>query len=78
MEPDLSQGARSRRAGILLVTRALGYITAFVLVARMQADPDVGCAAAFGAISLAVGIVTSSIQPWFVTSRALPDVIMPN
>jgi hypothetical protein len=52
MEPDLSQAARSRRAGILLVTGALGYITAFVLVARIQADPDVGCAAAFGAIPL--------------------------
>jgi len=56
MEPDLSQAAHSRRAGILLVTGALGYITAFVMVARIEADPDVWCAAAFGVIPLAVGI----------------------
>jgi hypothetical protein len=29
MEPELSQGARSRRWGILLVTGAIGYIAAF-------------------------------------------------
>jgi hypothetical protein len=56
MEQDLSQAARSRRAGILLVTGALGYITAFVLVARIEADPEVWCAAAFSVIPMAVGI----------------------
>ena len=29
MEPELSQGARSRRWGILLVSGALGYIATF-------------------------------------------------
>ena len=31
MEPELSQVARSRRAGILLVAGALGFITTFAL-----------------------------------------------
>jgi Domain of unknown function (DUF6249) len=56
MEPDLSQAARSRRAGILLVTGALGYILAFAIVARVESDPEVWCAAAFGVIPLAVGL----------------------
>lgn len=54
MEPDLSQTARSRRAGILLVAGAVGYMLTFGLVARVE--PDAWVAAAFGAIPLAVGI----------------------
>ena len=54
MEPELSQAARSRRAGILLVAAALGYTIAFALVAR--AEPDAWVAAAFGVIPLAVGM----------------------
>src|SRR5216684_3030808 len=56
MEPELSQAARSRRAGILLVSGALGYITTFGLIAQIQGDRDVWTAAAFGIIPLAVGI----------------------
>jgi len=56
MEPELNQVARSRRAGILLVSGALGYILTFGLVAQIQADRDVWTAAAFGIIPLAVGI----------------------
>ncbi len=56
MEPELSQAARSRRAGILLVSGALGYIITFGMIARIQADPDIWTAAAFGIIPLAVGI----------------------
>ena len=56
VEPELSQGARSRRAGILLVTGAIGYIVTFGLVAQIQADRDFWTAAAFGIIPLAVGI----------------------
>ena len=52
--PDLSQTARSRRAGILLVAGAVGYMLTFGLVARIE--PDAWVAAAFGAIPLAVGI----------------------
>jgi len=56
VEPELTQAARSRRAGILLVCGALGYIATFGLIAQIQADRDVWTAAAFGIIPLAVGI----------------------
>lgn len=54
MEPELSQAARSRRAGILLTSVAIGYTIAFSLVARVE--PDAWVAAAFGVIPLAVGV----------------------
>ena len=54
MEPELSQAARSRRAGIVLVAGALGYIATFALIAR--SEPDVLVAASFGAIPLAIGL----------------------
>jgi hypothetical protein len=56
MEPELTQAARSRRAGLLLVSGALGYIMAFGLIAQVQADRDIWTVAAFGIIPLAVGI----------------------
>ena len=56
MEPELNQAARSRRAGILLVSGALGYIATFGLIASIQADRDIWTAAVFGIIPLAVGI----------------------
>jgi len=54
MEPELSHAARSRRAGILLSSVAIGYTIAFALIAR--AEPDAWVAAAFGVIPLAVGV----------------------
>jgi hypothetical protein len=54
MQPELSEGARSRRSGILLVTGALGYMLAFALIARV--DPEAWVAAAFGIIPLSVGL----------------------
>ncbi len=54
MEPELSELGRSRRAGILLVTGALGYITTFGLIARSESGAWI--AAAFGIIPLAVGV----------------------
>ncbi len=54
MEPELSHAARSRRAGILLTSVAVGYIIAFALIAR--SEPDAWMAAAFGVIPLAVGV----------------------
>jgi Domain of unknown function (DUF6249) len=54
MEPDLPEGAKSRRSGILLVAGAIGYMTTFILIARIE--PDAWVAAAFGAIPLALGI----------------------
>ena len=43
MEPELSQAARSRRAGILLVSASIGYTIAFALIARAEPDAWVGC-----------------------------------
>ena len=54
MQPELSEAARSRRSGILLVAGALGYILTFVLIGRQE--PDAMIAATFGAIPLAVGL----------------------
>src|SRR5580692_756118 len=54
MPPELSEAARSRRSGILLVAGALGYIATFVLIGR--AEPDAMIAATLGVIPLAVGI----------------------
>ncbi len=54
MQPELSEAARSRRAGILLVTGALGYMISFALIARVELHAWV--AAAFGVIPLTVGL----------------------
>ena len=54
MEPELSQAARSRRAGILLVSTALGYTITFALIGRVE--PDAWVAASFGVIPFAVGL----------------------
>jgi hypothetical protein len=54
MQPELSEAARSRRSGILLVAGALGYIATFVLIARVE--PDAMIAATFGVIPLAIGV----------------------
>jgi len=54
MEADLSEAAHSRRAGILLVAGAVGYMLAFTIVARVV--PDALTAAAFGAIPFALGL----------------------
>src|SRR5450432_34912 len=68
MEPELSQGARSRRWGILLVAGAVGYIVAFGLVARLT-EPDAWTAAAFGVIPLAVGM--GFLLDWTLIRRDL-------
>jgi len=54
MEPELSQAARSRRHGILLVCGALGYTLTFTLIARM--DSDVQFFTPFGIIPFAIGL----------------------
>src|SRR5579864_1122008 len=54
MEPELPEGARSRRSGILLVAGAIGYMLAFTLIARIE--PDAWIAAAFGTIPFALGL----------------------
>jgi hypothetical protein len=54
MQPELSEAARSRRSGILLVAGAIGYIVTFVLIGRQE--PDAMIAATFGVIPLAIGL----------------------
>ena len=54
MQPELSEAARSRRSGILLVAGAIGYIVTFLLIGRVE--PEASIAATFGAIPLAVGV----------------------
>lgn len=54
MQPELSEAARSRRAGILLVAGSLGYMVTFALISRVESDAMI--AAAFGIIPLTVGI----------------------
>lgn len=54
MEPELSESARSRRAGILLVAGAIGWMLAFSIIAR--AEPDALMAGAFGAIPFTLGL----------------------
>jgi hypothetical protein len=55
IEPELSQGARSRRRGILLVAGALGYMVATGIIGHF-AEPDAWTAAVFGIIPFALGL----------------------
>jgi Domain of unknown function (DUF6249) len=54
MEPDLSEAAHSRRAGILLIAGAIGYMLTFTIIARVE--PDALMAGAFGAIPFTLGL----------------------
>lgn len=54
MEPDLTEAAHSRRAGILLIAGAVGYMLTFTLIARVE--PDAQTVGAFGAIPFAFGL----------------------
>lgn len=56
MEPELSQYARSRRSGILLVSGGLGFMLMFGMIAKVVNEPETLAAAAFGILPLAVGI----------------------
>jgi hypothetical protein len=56
MVAELSETARSRRSGILLVSAAIGYILTFGLIAQIEREPETWVAAAFGIIPLAIGI----------------------
>jgi hypothetical protein len=54
MEPDLTEAAHSRRAGILLIAGAVGYMLTFTIIARVE--PEALIATAFGAIPFALGL----------------------
>jgi hypothetical protein len=54
MQPELSESARSRRFGILLVAGAVGYMLAFSILARYEHDAMM--AVSFGAIPFTLGL----------------------
>ena len=54
IEPDLTEAAHSRRAGILLIAGGVGYMLAFTIMARVE--PDALIAAAFGVIPFTLGL----------------------
>jgi hypothetical protein len=54
IQPELSESARSRRHGILLVAGAIGYMIAFSVIGRFEHDAWI--AAAFGAIPFTLGL----------------------
>ena len=54
IEAELSESARSRRAGILLVAGAVGWMLTFTILARYESDAMM--AAAFGAIPFTLGL----------------------
>lgn len=56
MEPELSQFARSRRSGILLVSAGLGFFLMFASIARFANEPETMIAASFGILPLVVGL----------------------
>ncbi len=56
MEREISQYARSRRAGILLVSGGMGLILMFAMIARVAGEPETLVASAFGILPLAVGL----------------------
>jgi Domain of unknown function (DUF6249) len=56
MEPELTQYARSRRAGILLVCGGLGFMAMFAVIGRVVGEPETLAAGAFGILPVAVGI----------------------
>ncbi|MGB8839168.1 MAG: DUF6249 domain-containing protein [Candidatus Acidiferrales bacterium] len=54
MADELPPHARSRKAGILLTAGGLGYLVAFLLLARYESDA--AQAAVFGVIPVCIGI----------------------
>ncbi len=56
VEPELSQFARSRRYGILLVSAGLGCFLMFSMIARFADEPRTMVAASFAILPLAIGL----------------------
>ena len=56
MVQELPPAARSRKAGILLASGALGYMAALGFIARIANEPDTWAAVALGLIPLAIGV----------------------
>jgi Domain of unknown function (DUF6249) len=56
MEPELSQFARSRRSGILLVSAGVGFFLMFATIAHFSGEPQTMIAASFGILPLVIGL----------------------
>jgi hypothetical protein len=56
MQAELSEQAKSRRAGVLLVSGAVGFMVMFGMIAAVVHEPETLAAASFGVLPLAVGI----------------------
>jgi Domain of unknown function (DUF6249) len=56
MEQELTPFAKSRRAGILLVSTGLGFFLMFAMIARFANEPETMVAASFGILPLAIGL----------------------
>lgn len=56
MEQELSPYAKSRRAGILLVSSGLGFILMFAMIARFANEPETMIGASFGILPLVIGL----------------------
>jgi hypothetical protein len=56
LEPEMSHFARSRRAGILLVSGGVGLIVMFSLIARIVGDSETLVGSAIGVLPLTVGL----------------------
>jgi len=55
-EEPLPPAARSRKAAILLISGAIGFMAAFAAVGAIESEPGAWAAAAFGLVPLAVGL----------------------
>jgi hypothetical protein len=55
-EEPVPPAARSRKAAILLISGAIGFMAAFGMIAVVAHEPDTWEAVAFGMIPLALGI----------------------
>ena len=56
MDPEPSQAARSRRAGILFICGGLGVLIALGLIAQIEHEPGTWSAAVLGLIPLVIGV----------------------
>lgn len=56
VEPEMSHYAKSRRAGILLVSGGVGFIVMFAMIARIVGESETLVGSAIGVLPLAVGL----------------------
>ena len=55
-EADLAHPAASRRAGILLISAAIGYVLTFAMLSRWEPDAMEAARLGVGAVAMGVGV----------------------